>query len=124
MPPNNSPKPFTFLSRTAPYGSARPAHCLDMALAAAVFEQPVRYVFLGEGIYQLLKEQQGETIGSKTLGKTLGALELYGIEKVYVCQVSLQQRQLSSEDLLIPVTPASPKDLQKLISNSACVFNF
>ena len=117
------PAPITFLSRAAPYGSARPAHCLDMALAAAVFEQPLNYVFLGDGIYQLLKGQQGDIIGSKTLGKTLGALELYGIKKVYVCQQSLSQRSLSADDLVVPVSLASHEDLQGLIAESACVFN-
>lgn len=115
--------PITFISRAAPYGSARARNCLDMALAAAVFEQPVNYIFLGDGVYQLLQGQQGDAIGSKTIGKTLAALELYGIEKVHVCQQSLRQRHLKPDDLIIPVIPASPEDIQGLMAESACVFN-
>ena len=46
-----SKKAFTFISRTAPYGSNRPKMSLDAALATAVFEQEVNYLFMDDGVY-------------------------------------------------------------------------
>lgn len=114
---------FTFLSRSAPYGSHRPQLCLDAALATAVFEQTVNYVFVDDGIYQLLKDQNAEAIRSKTLGNAMQTLELYGIEQVYVDQDSLAARGLTTEDLLIPVTEVSSAEIAELLQKSHAVFN-
>lgn len=109
---------FTFLSRIAPYGSNRPQLCLDAALAAAVFEQKVNYVFMEDGVYQLLKNQDAEAIHAKTIGNALETLDLYGIENVYVCSTSLESRGLNLKDLVIEPTLASNEDLKAILSAS------
>ena len=93
-------KNITFISRAAPYGQDKANLCLDMALASAVFEQNINYVFLEDGVYQLLKGQDATTIQSKTLGNALETLELYGIENIYVDQSSLEKRGFSETDIL------------------------
>jgi tRNA 2-thiouridine synthesizing protein C len=116
-------KILTFLSRSAPYGSDHAQLCLDMALASAVFEQQVNYVFLDDGVYQLLKDQNAESIGAKTLGNALETLELYGIETVLVDAFSLAQRGLSTADLLLPAQPVSRAELSAVLRDSDAVFN-
>ena len=118
-----SKKMFTFISRQAPYGKDRPQLCLDAALAATVFEQKVNYVFSDDGVYQLLKHQNGDMIGSKTLGNALEALDLYGIEEVFVNEASLRQRNLHPEDLLIKTTAVTSIQLADLILKSDYVIN-
>ena len=113
---------FTFLSRTAPYGSSRPQLCLDAALATAVFEQTVNYVFVDDGVYQLLREQNADAIYSKTLSNALETLELYGIQKVYVDTDSLNARHLSKEDLILPADEISAKAIADMIHKSDHVF--
>jgi tRNA 2-thiouridine synthesizing protein C len=120
---SNKAKLFTFISRSAPYGSCRPQLCLDAALATAVFEQQVHYLFVDDGVFQLLNNQQGDAIGSKTLGSAMETLELYGIEKVLVDSNSLDQRGLEDEDLLLPVERVSDEDIRSLIAKSDYVFN-
>lgn len=114
---------FTFISRQAPYGKDRARLCLDAALAATVFEQKVNYVFSDDGVYQLLKQQNGGSIGSKTLGSALEALDLYGIEDVFVNEASLRQRNLNSEHLLIKTIPVTNIQLANLILKSDYVIN-
>tara|TARA_B100000959_G_C14940213_1_gene607473 strand:+ start:1308 stop:1694 length:387 start_codon:yes stop_codon:yes gene_type:complete len=114
---------FTFLSRHPPYGSGNAQLCLDMVLACSIYDQDVRYVFLGDGVFQLLKSQHADSISSKTLGKALETLELYGVDKVYVSDQSMEQRGLKSEDLLLPAEFISAEDLSRLIDQSNCVFN-
>ena len=116
-------KMFTFISRQAPYGKDRAQLCLDAALAATVFEQKVNYVFSDDGVYQLLKHQNGGIIGSKTLGNALEALGLYGIEEVFVNEASLRQRNLNLGNLLIKTTPVTNMQLANLILKSDYVIN-
>jgi tRNA 2-thiouridine synthesizing protein C len=123
--PGKSPqkKKFLFISRAAPYGNNRAQLCLDTAFASAVFEQDVSYLFMDDGVYQLLSDQNAENIHSKSLGNMLETLDLYGIEKVYVHQDSLAQRKLSNQDLLLEAENIASKDIATLISQSDCVIN-
>jgi len=114
---------YTFISRTAPYGSNRAQLCLDAAFAAAVFEQHVSYLFMDDGVYQLMANQEAEGISSKTLGRILETLDLYGIEDVFVLASSLEQRQLTAEDLLLPVKLVGKSEAAELLEHSDCVFN-
>jgi tRNA 2-thiouridine synthesizing protein C len=123
MPTPQKPRTFTFISRSAPYGNNRPRLCLDAALATAVFEQKVNYLFMDDGVFQLLANQNADGIASKTLGNALETLELYGIDQVMVLKESLASRHISSEDLLFPVQLLSNSDLQSLIESSDYVIN-
>lgn len=114
---------FTFISRAAPYGSNRAQLCLDTAFAAAVFEQKVNYLFMDDGIYQLLGDQNAEDIDSKTLGRALETLDLYGIENVYVLDTDLELRNLKLEDLLTPAEVLSSKQASALLAKSDRVIN-
>ena len=114
---------ITFISRSAPYGSNRANLCLDMALACAVFEQDVNYVFLDDGIYQLLKGQDGAAIQNKTLGSALETLALYSIENVYVDQQSLKERGIDAAELLPGIKLIENYALSRLIKSADLVFN-
>ena len=92
-------------------------------MAAAVFEQQVNYVFLDDGVLQLLTQQNAEDINTKTLANMLETLDLYGIENVYVDEQSLEQRKLQAADLIIAATPMDRAALTALIDQSDCVFN-
>jgi tRNA 2-thiouridine synthesizing protein C len=114
---------ITFISRTPPYGKNRANLCLDIALASAVFEQEVNYVFYGDGVYQLLKGQDGAAISAKTLGNALETLSLYGIENVYADQQSLLERGIETSELLPDTSPIDAAGIAKLIEKSDTVFN-
>ena len=114
---------FTFITRSAPYGNNRPHLCLDTALAASVFEQQVNYVFMEDGVYQLLKHQDADSINSKTLGSALETLDLYGIKNIYVFANSMKERNLSLEDLVISAKLISNGELKTILSDSSTVFN-
>lgn len=114
---------ITFISRSAPYGRNKANLCLDIALASAVFEQDVTYIFLDDGVYQLLKGQDGAAIQSKTLGNALEALALYGIESVYADQQSLNKRGISTADLLPGMQVIDGDAVAKHIESADTVFN-
>jgi tRNA 2-thiouridine synthesizing protein C len=119
----NHSRTISFVSRKPPYGTDGGQMCLDLVLAAAIYDQQVNYLFTGDGIYQLLPEQQPAETDSKNLGAALRALELYGVEKVYVDQRSLTERQLTSDDLLLQPEILDDAQFAAMLRESDLVFN-
>ncbi len=120
---SSSRRRIAFISRSAPYGRNRANLCLDMALASAVFEQDVSYVFMGDGVYQLLKGQDGSAIDSKTLGNALETLSLYGIENVFAERQSLEARGIAETDLLPGLQLIESAGIADMIGRADKVFN-
>ncbi len=114
---------ITFISRTSPYGSDRAQLCLDTALAAAVFDQEINYVFHSDGVLQLLSKQNADAIDCKTPGNITETLEIYGIKNVFVDRGSLQQRDIQVEDLATAVQAIDAERLSEIIDKSHAVFN-
>ena len=121
---NNDPQNiFTFISRSAPYGSNRPQLCLDIALTVTVFGQDVNLVFWGDGVLQLIKGQAPEAISSKSISSTLETLELYGIKDIYVDEDAMNKHKLKPSDLVIEAKPSGKEALLTIIERSSSVFN-
>ena len=114
---------FTFLARTAPYGNNRSSLLMDIALASSVFEQKSNYVFMDDAIYQLLRNQNADHIQTKTFGKAIEAIKLYGINNIYVFENSLKERSVSLDELVLNPEIINQKQLQKLIRNSENVIS-
>ena len=85
--------------RRAPYGNTLARSSLDVALAAAAFEQEIQLLFMDDGVWQLLPAQHATGIGAKNLYKTLQSMPLYGIETFHVEAESLAKRQISPAQL-------------------------
>lgn len=117
-------KRFLIMSRRPPYGSAHAREALDAALTTAVFEQPVAMLFLDDGVYQLLKDQDSAAIAQKNLAATLGALPLYDIDRIYVCARALRERGLDPQQLVAAVEPLEAGDIADLIRQHDLVLSF
>jgi tRNA 2-thiouridine synthesizing protein C len=117
-------KRFLFICRRPPYGSSLAREALDVALAAAAFDQPVAMLFLGDGVLQLLPQQKADAIDQKPLDKQLGALPLYDIDQLYVDADALQARKLSLADLAQPAQPLSVAEITALMAVHDVVLGF
>ena len=113
---------LTFISRRAPYGEDYPRACLDMVMAAAVFDQHVNYVFMDDGVYQLVAGQEPDGIGARDLSAQFEALSLYGVENLFADHQSLLERGLENARLRIPVDVVDNACLQRLVRDSDQVF--
>ncbi len=116
-------KTVTFISRSVPYGSESSQICLELVLAFSVYDQEINYIFLEDGVYQLLKSQHSAGIDSKNLGASLTALEIYGVERVFVDSESMARRNLHEEELIVPAQPLNADQIRSLIRSSDAVFN-
>ncbi|MCE3252739.1 MAG: DsrE/DsrF-like family [Cellvibrio sp.] len=94
-------KKILLVSRHAPYGSSTAREAIDVALAAAIYDQDIGILFMDDGVFQLLKDHQGKYINQKNIDSMLSALALYGIEKIYVHQESLDNRTITTNELIL-----------------------
>ncbi len=93
---NNLPQEsgLAIINSKAPFSSDFGKDALDVALIFGSFEQKVSLFFQGDGVYQLIANQDGTLVSIKDYLKTFSAFEFYDIEDIYVCQQSLVNRQL------------------------------
>ena len=117
-------KCFLIINRKGPYGSPYGRDALDVALVAATFNQHVRLLYMDDGVYQLLKNQNPTAISQKNSSKILPLLEMYEITEVYVERESLEARNLDQEDLAIPIQLISSSEAGALIDQSQILMGF
>ncbi len=116
-------KTITLVARRTPYGGDKARQTLDIAFAAAVFDHEVRYVFIGDGVWQLKKEQSASEIDRKPHAAALETLELYGIDKIYALQDSLSERQLDINDLIANVQVVDDATVRTLLAGPGHIIN-
>ena len=97
-------KSFLFINRKPPFGTGHAAETLEAVLVAAAFDQSVHLAFLDDGVFQLVREQRPEAAGLRPFAENFGELAEPEVEDLWVERQSLEERGLSEQDLLIPVT--------------------
>lgn len=106
---------FLFLMRRSPYDGIWAQECIDQLLTTAAFDQRVRVLFLDDGVFQLLSEQESHVGGRKTVASLLKALPLYDVEDIFVETESLQERGVSPGRLLLPAEPVLRAQIPALL---------
>jgi tRNA 2-thiouridine synthesizing protein C len=94
-------KKILFITRQAPYGNSHAREALDAILAASAYDQELSLLFMDDGVFQLIKQQNTNQITQKNMASSLQALELYGIDKIYCHTDSLKKRGLTRSDLIL-----------------------
>jgi len=90
-------KSVAIVNTCTPFSSAKAKESMDVALIYGSFEQPTHLFFQGDGVFQLIDQQQPEIINVKNFLKTFAAFEFYDLNDVYVCQQSLTERGLKTD---------------------------
>ncbi|MBT5229890.1 MAG: sulfurtransferase complex subunit TusC [Methylococcales bacterium] len=117
-------KKFMYVNRKAPYGTIYALESLEVVLIAAAFEQDVSLIFMDDGVFQIKKGQKTDGVDMKNFSPTYRALEMYDIEKLYVCKESLEARGMSEDDLIVDVEVLERAALQDLMDEQDVVFSF
>ncbi|WP_193075760.1 sulfurtransferase complex subunit TusC [Pseudomonas sp. FME51] len=109
-------KSLLIISRHPPARhSAREA--LDVALAAAAFGVPCGILFMDDGVFQLMRGQDAGQIGQKSLAASLQALPLFGVEDILVCQHSLGERGLQTNQCTLEARPVNNAEIATLLEH-------
>jgi len=89
---------------------------LDQVLTTAAFDQAVSLLFLDDGVFQLLRNQQAELAGLEPITPLLQALSLYDVNELWVEQESLDRRGLCADALAVPVRTLPRSEVARLLS--------
>jgi tRNA 2-thiouridine synthesizing protein C len=114
---------FLYLLRRPPYLGSMAAETIDSILVAGVFDQQVSVLFKDDGVLQLLKDQQGQLLGHRSVNRMLTALPEYDIDDLFVCARSLELRKLRLDQLAFPVQILDDAGQQALIAAAHVVMN-
>lgn len=101
--------------RHSPYGSSLAKAAVDIALATAAFEQEVDLLFAGEGVLQLLPDQDSQGHGKKNIGRQLASLPMYDINQVYVDAEAASRYQLDIAGTPVEALLLGPREMHQLM---------
>lgn len=102
--------------RHSPYGSGLAKAALDTALATAAFDQPVDLLFIGDGVLQLIPDQDSHASGIKNLGRQLASLPLYDINRVYVDTQAATHYNLDLSKVPVEAHPLNESEMRQLMT--------
>jgi tRNA 2-thiouridine synthesizing protein C len=109
-------KSFLFIFKQAPHLNLNAKEGMDFAFSCAAFEQQVDALFVEDGVYQLVKNQDTNEAERKNHSLGIEAFSLYGISHCYVHEKSLNSRKLEKSDLIKDCELSSDNFTQQLNS--------
>ena len=117
-------KKFMYVNRKAPYGTVYALESLEVVLIGAAFEQDVSVVFLDDGVFEIVKGHDTSGSDMKNFSPTYRALEMYDVEKLYVSKDSLEERGLTTDDLIVDVEVKSADEIRDMMEDQDVILSF
>ncbi len=117
-------KQLLFALRHAPYGNSLAKEALDAILATSVYDQALSIVFMDDGVFQLLNNQQADVIEAKNFINILAALPLYDITDLFVCEQSLISRGIKPHSIPDNIQRLHADDIQRLFHQQDHILSF
>ena len=114
-------KKIMHVMRKAPHGTIYTYEGLEMILIMAAYDQDISVAFIDDGVYALKKDQDTKGLEIKGFSKTFKALDGYDVENLFVDQVSLEERGLIEDDLLVDVEVLSSAEIGKIMTEQDVV---
>lgn len=111
-----------FIFRSPPYSTPTSQEGVDALLAAAIFDQKIAVIFMGDGVFQLQKNQAPNN--SRNQMKMLQSFTMYDIDQVFVQESALSARRLAAGDLAIASTSLSDAEIHQRLASAAHILSF
>ena len=112
------------LLRKAPYGRVYTAEAFRTIMGIAVFELDICVVFMDDGVYALMKNQNPEKQDMKPLGNGFPMLKDFNVNRFVVHNQSLAERGLTPGDLVMEVEVASGGQIAEIFESYGKVLPF
>ena len=81
-------------------------------------------LFIGHGVYQLLKEQKPEPLGVKNYVLGFSALPDYDVNLIYCSKSQLKLLNINASELIVPVNQLIDDEVNELIMQHDKVLSF
>ncbi|CAL4325397.1 Protein TusC [Buchnera aphidicola (Eriosoma lanigerum)] len=118
-------KSIAFIFSHAPYGTSIGLEGVDAVLSASLVLKKIGLFFIGDGVFQLIPNQQPKQILLRNYVSALLLLPTYGVKTIYCCNKSLEDRGLSSTSiLLLKVKYLDIINFYKYINSYDFILNF
>lgn len=106
-------KNYLIIFSHSPYINSESLEGFELALALAAFEQNVSLLFMGDGVLQLLPNQNPELINQKNFTKAFAGLDLFEINPLYIEQDAANTYGITK---LMPQLESNLVDVHKINS--------
>ena len=120
----NTTHDILILQRHAPYGSSIAREGLDFILTSAAYDQNLTVLFLGDGVFQLISNQDSKAIELKNHASALEVLPLYDVENLYVIEEDLNDRAINKNQLIDGINIISRQQSKAIIAQHNKVIGF
>ena len=107
----------------SPYSGLPSGEQLETAMVAATFEQEVSILFIGEGVFNLLPAKETKEAEGYNIGKMLLALPTFEVNDLFICERSLEQRQIGASNLPKNAKVITLEDQRRLIKTTDAVLS-
>ena len=121
---DNLAKKIMIVTRKAPHGLSNAREALDAMLMGSAFTPQVSIVFMDDGVFQIKKNQDSNSIEIKSIADSFKAFSIYDIESVFVEKTALLERHLNTEDLIIAVKVLESTELSQLMKEQDIILSF
>ena len=108
----------TIIIESPPFSQIDGKEGVDLALVCAAFDHQVKLIFVDQGIFHLLNNQDSTYFSDKSHDKQLKALSFYDIESIYAEQESLKRFAVAAGSLLSDVQIISSGEVNMLTASS------
>ncbi|GEM78230.1 sulfurtransferase complex subunit TusC [Vibrio superstes] len=117
-------KKITFVFTSTPHSTAHGREGLDAIFATSAYSENLQLVFAGDGVSQLLKQQQPQSILSRDYISAFRLLDLYEVEEVYVCSESLNELGFTQQELFLDAELLDSEGIAHKLATSDVVLRF
>ena len=112
------------ISTHAPYGTSLSRDAIETLLVTASYGFDATLLVMGDGVLQLLADQDPTAIAQKSTASLLQAAKMYGVERLLVCREDLHERGLSQEDLIDSLQFVAREQIASLVREHHRVLAF
>ncbi len=120
----NLPKSMLFVLRQGPHQTPQAREAFDILLMASSFANKISLLFLSDGLFQLIKQQDTTLLAIQNFTSAYKALTLYDINNVYVAKDDLLARGLTEADLILATTLLDDIEISALIAQHDIILNY
>lgn len=113
-----------FILTQPPHGSSDAREGLDAILAASAVTENISVLFMGDGVWQLLKGQAPQAIEQRHIEPTYAMLELYDVDAIYIDVEALTARYIDPDKLLLEGQFVAPDAMTELFHQHRHILRF